>query len=220
MADRNANAPPADQQAPLRRALLPRHLQLIALGGIIGSGYSLGTGEILRTTGPAAVLSYMLGGVIIICVMLCLGELAMARPVTSSFVSYAREYIGPAWACGVGWSYWMTWVTYVPAEMIAAGIIMESFFPGMDRLWWSFLFGAMITVINLSYVKTFGEVEFWLALIKVVALVLFAVCALAIFFGFVGSESFIGTSFLLGDDGFFPKGHSAVFITMVLVLVN
>src|SRR5262245_406847 len=220
MADRNANAPPADQQAPLRRALLPRHLQLIALGGIIGSGYSLGTGEILRTTGPAAVLSYMLGGVIIICVMLCLGELAMARPVTSSFVSYAREYIGPAWACGVGWSYWMTWVTYVPAEMIAAGIIMESFVPSVDKLWWSMLFGLLITAINLFYVRAFGEVEFWLSLVKIVAILLFIALALAIFFGLVGGTTFVGTSILLSEGGFFPHGYWAVLVTMVLVLVN
>ena len=83
----------------------PRHLQLIALGGIIGSGYFLGTGEVLRTVGPAIVLSYLLGGAIIVCVMLCLGELAVANPVSSSFVTYARQFISPAWACGVGWSY-------------------------------------------------------------------------------------------------------------------
>ena len=220
MTDQTVSGPLVCHETGLRRGLKPRHLQLIALGGVIGSGYFLGTGEVLSTVGPAAVLSYVLGGIIVICVMACLGELAVACPVSSSFVTYARQLISPTWACGVGWSYWLTWVAYVPAEMIAAGIIMESFFPGMDRLWWSFLFGAMITVINLSYVKTFGEVEFWLALIKVVALLLFAVCALAIFFGIVGSESFIGTSLLLGDDGFFPKGYSAVFITMVLVLVN
>jgi amino acid transporter, AAT family len=78
----------------------------------------------------------------------------------------------------------------------------------------------MITAINLSYVKAFGEVEFWLALIKVVALLLFIVCALAIFFGIIASESFIGASILLGDGGFFPMGYWAVLITMVLVLVN
>src|SRR5262245_6354169 len=113
---RDAALPRADQQDGLRRDLKPRHLQLIALGGIIGSGYFLGTGEVLSTVGPAAVLSYLFGGAIVICVMLCLGELAVANPVSSSFVTYARQFISPAFACGVGWSYWMTWVTYVPAE--------------------------------------------------------------------------------------------------------
>jgi AAT family amino acid transporter len=210
----------AGQQDGLRRDLKPRHLQLIALGGIIGSGYFLGTGEVLSTVGPAAVLSYLLGGAIIICVMLCLGELAVANPVSSSFVTYARQFISPAWACGVGWSYWMTWVTYVPAEMIAAGIIMESFVPGVDKVWWSLLFGLLITAINLFYVRAFGEVEFWLSLIKVVAILLFVVLALAIAFGMVGGGAPVGTSILLAEGGFFPHGYWAVLITMVLVLVN
>ena len=148
------------QQEELNRGLKPRHLQLVALGGIIGSGYFLGTGEVLSSVGPAAVLSYLLGGCIILCVMLCLGELAVAIPISSSFVTYAKQMISPSWACGVGWSYWLTWVTYVPAEMIAAGIIIESFFPMVDKLWWSMFFGLLVTLINLFHVKAFGEIEF------------------------------------------------------------
>jgi AAT family amino acid transporter len=220
MGDNAMTGPLACDEVGLRRDLRQRHLQLIALGGVIGSGYFLGTAEVLSTVGPAAVLAYMLGGIIVVCVMLCLGELAVACPVSSSFVTYARQLISPTWACGVGWSYWLTWVAYVPAEMIAAGIIMESFFPGIDKLWWSLLFGAIITVINLSYVRTFGEVEFWLALIKVLAILLFIACALAILFGIVGRGPSAGASVLLGDGGFFPMGYWAVLITMVLVLVN
>lgn len=220
MTDQDHSNPLACEQEGLRRDLKQRHLQLIALGGIIGSGYFLGTAEVLNTVGPAAVLSYLFGGIIVVCVMLCLGELAVAAPISSSFVTYARQMISPAWACGVGWSYWLTWVAYVPAEMIAAGIIMESFYPAIDKLWWSFLFGAIITIINLSYVKAFGEIEFWLALIKVVAILLFIVCALAILFGFVGTDAPVGASILLGDGGFFPMGYWPILVTMVLVLVN
>lgn len=208
------------QQDGLRRDLKQRHLQLIALGGIIGSGYFLGTGEVLSTVGPALVLSYLLGGAIIICVMLCLGELAVANPVSSSFVTYARQFISPAWACGVGWSYWMTWVTYVPAEMIAAGIVMESFFPGIDRIWWSLLFGLLITIINLFYVRAFGEVEFWLSLIKIVAILLFIFLALAIAFGLIEAQPPETASSLLDRSVLFPHGYWAVLTTMVLVLVN
>lgn len=213
-------SPLASHNEGLRRDLRPRHLQLIALGGIIGSGYFLGTGEVLSTVGPAAVLAYALGGLIVLCVMLCLGELAVAAPVSSSFVTYARQMISPTWACGVGWSYWLTWVAYVPAEMIAAGIIMESFVPAVDKLWWSLAFGAIITAINLTWVRTFGEVEFWLALIKVAAILLFVACAVAILLGITGGAVPTGTQVLLGDGGFFPFGQTAVLITMVLVLVN
>lgn len=220
MSGQHISGPDIREGEALRRALQPRHLQLIALGGIIGSGYFLGTGEILSTVGPAVVLSYLLGGLIVVCVMLCLGELAVAYPVSSSFIGYAREMISPTWACGVGWSYWLTWVAYVPAEMIAAGMIMESFYPAVDKLWWSLLFGFLITAINLSYVKAFGEAEFWLALIKVVALGLFVACALAILFGLAGNPPPDGPSTLLGRGDFFPMGGWAVLVTMVLVLVN
>lgn len=211
----------AYEQEELKRGLKPRHLQLVALGGIIGSGYFLGTGEVLSTVGPAAILSYLLGGLIILSVMLCLGELAVAIPISSSFVTYAKQMISPSWACGVGWSYWLTWVSYVPAEMLAAGIIMESFFPMVGKLWWSLLFGLLVTIINLFHVKAFGEIEFWLALTKIIAILLFLGLGGAIFFGIIGEHQvFLGTSILLADGGFFPEGKWAVLITMVLVLVN
>jgi AAT family amino acid transporter len=97
---------------------------------------------------------------------------------------------------------------------------MESFVPGVDKLWWSLLFGSLITAINLFYVRAFGEVEFWLSLIKVAAIVLFIALALAILAGLIGGPSFLGGSILLGECGFFPQGYWAVLITMVLVLVN
>lgn len=204
----------------MNRGLKPRHLNLIALGGIIGSGYFLGTGYVLGKAGPAAVLAYLLGGLIVLSVMLCLGELAVHRPVSSSFVTYAREYISPAWACGVGWAYWITWVTYVPAEMIAAGIIMNKFIPAVGPALWAVLFGAVITVINLFHVEKFGETEFWLALVKIVALVMFSGLALFIVFGGLGDGGFIGLSVLSQGGGFSPNGYWAVFLTMVVILVN
>ncbi|MDO7788567.1 amino acid permease [Desulforamulus aquiferis] len=204
----------------LQRGLKARHLQLIALGGIIGSGYFLGTGYVIDSVGPAASLAYLLGGLIVLCVMLCLGELAVAVPISSSFVTYANDFISPSWACGVGWSYWLTWVTYVPAEMIAAGIIMNFFFPSVGTLWWAVFFGLIITIINLSYVGTFGEMEFWLAIIKIMAIIMFVIMAGLIFLGVIGKEGFMGSSVLLGEGGFIPKGSWAIFLTMVIILVN
>ncbi|MBQ5832270.1 MAG: amino acid permease, partial [Selenomonadales bacterium] len=134
-----------EQEQNLSRGLKPRHLQLLALGGIIGSGYFLGTGYVLEQAGPAAILSYLLGGLIVLCVMLCLGELAVAKPVASSFIGYAREHISPVWACGVGWAYWVTWIAYVPSEMIAGGIIMNSFVPEVSQVTWAVLLGLLVT---------------------------------------------------------------------------
>ncbi|WP_027364382.1 amino acid permease [Desulfotruncus alcoholivorax] len=204
----------------LKRGLKPRHLQLIALGGIIGSCYFLGTGYVVESTGPAAMFAYLLGGLLVYMVMVCLGELAVHIPISGSFVNYANDFINPTWGCGVGWSYWTTWVTYVPSEMIAAGIIMHTFVPAVPTVYWALFFGLLITIINLTYVGTFGELEFWLALIKIIAIIMFSVIAVLIILGVIGGQPSPGTSNLLGQGGLFPSGVWAVFLTMVMILVN
>lgn len=207
-------------ESKMNRGLKNRHLQLISLGGVIGSGYFLGTGYVLEKAGPAAVLAYLLGGIIVLAVMLCLAELAVDKPVSGSFVTYAREHISPTWACGVGWAYWTTWVAYVPSEMIAAGILMNNFIPEVSQLWWAVFFGLIVTVLNLFHVDKFGESEFWLSLVKIVALLAFSVVAVLILLGIVGSQGPIGTSVLLGSGGFAPNGWWSIFLTMVIILVN
>lgn len=204
----------------MNRGLKNRHLQLISLGGIIGSGYFLGTGYVLEKAGPAAILSYLLGGAIVLCVMLCLAELAVAEPIAGSFVTYARKYIGPTWACGVGWTYWMTWVSYVPSEMIAAGIIMNNFVPQISQLWWAVLFGLLVTIVNLFHVDKFGESEFWLAIIKIIALIAFSIVGALIVFGIIGDTGYLGSSIFLGSGGFAPNGYWSIILTMTIILVN
>ena len=207
-------------ETKMNRGLKNRHLQLISLGGVIGSGYFLGTGYVLEQAGPAAVLAYLLGGIIVLCVMLCLAELAVEKPISGSFVTYAREHISPAWACGVGWAYWVTWVAYVPSEMIAAGIIMNIFLPAVSQLWWAVFFSLLVTCINLFHVDKFGESESWLALVKIIALVAFSVVAGLICLGVIGDQGYIGTSVLLGSGGFAPNGYWSIVLTMVIILVN
>lgn len=204
------------------RSLKDRHVQLIALGGIIGSGYFLGTGEVINLVGPAVFLAYILGGLIIFLTMLCMGELAVAIPISGSFVTYTADFISPSVACGVGWSYWISWVAYIPAECVAGGIIMEMF-TGVNGYIWAICFGLLITYINLSKVDTFGEIEFWLALIKILALLGFVILSILIFFGLIhGPESngIIGTRYILGDGGFLPNGTMPLLTAMVLLLVN
>jgi amino acid transporter, AAT family len=207
-------------ESKMNRGLKNRHLQLISLGGVIGSGYFLGTGYVLEKAGPAAILAYLLGGVIVLCVMLCLAELAVEKPVSGSFVTYAREHISPTGACGVGWAYWTTWVAYVPSEMIAAGIIMNNFIPAVSQLWWAVFFGLLVTILNLFHVDKFGESEFWLSLIKIIALAAFSIVAALICLGLIGDQGYIGTKVLLGSGGFAPNGYWSIVLTMVIILVN
>lgn len=214
------------QQQPevqvLRKDLKLRHMELISLGGIIGSAFFLGTGYAINVVGPAVLISYALGGLIVFLVMLCLSELTVAMPCSSSFIQYSRDYISPSWACGTGWSYWLNWCAYIPAECTAAGIIMHVLIPEVGAFIWALGFALIITVINLSKVKIFGELEFWLSLVKIVAIVGFSILAIAIFFGFHRGEGsgIIGTQYILGDGGFFPNGHLIVITMMVILLVN
>ncbi|WP_367608232.1 amino acid permease [Legionella sp. W05-934-2] len=204
------------------RSLKERHVQLIALGGIIGSGYFLGTGEIIHLVGPAVFLAYFLGGIIIYLTMLCLGELAVAIPISGSFIAYSADFISPQVACGVGWSYWLSWVAYIPAECVAGGIIMEMF-TGVNGYIWAIGFGLLITYFNLAKVEAFGEIEFWLALIKIVALMGFVFISIMIFFGIIHGpqpSQILGTKFLLSDGGLLPNGGMALLTGMVLLLVN
>jgi amino acid transporter, AAT family len=205
-----------------KRSLKDRHVQLIALGGIIGSGYFLGTGEIINQVGPSVFLAYIFGGLIIYLTMLCMGELAVAIPISGSFITYAADFISPSVACGVGWSYWISWVAYIPAECIAGGIIMEHF-TGINGYVWAIGIALMITYINIAKVEMFGEIEFWLSLVKILALMGFVIIAFLIFFGIInGSESdgIIGGKFLLDQGGLFPNGHMVLLAAMVLLLVN
>lgn len=222
MDNSNANAEKTVKDSGYSRRLKDRHVQLIALGGIIGSGYFLGTGEVINLVGPAVFLAYVLGGLIIFLTMLCMGELAVAIPISGSFVTYTADFISPSVACGVGWSYWISWVAYIPAECVAGGIIMEMF-TGVNGYVWAICFGLLITYINLAKVDTFGEIEFWLALIKILALLGFVILAILIFFGLIhGSEppGVIGTRYILGEGGMLPNGTMSLLTAMVLLLVN
>jgi amino acid transporter, AAT family len=206
----------------LQRGLKSRHISLIALGGIIGSSYFLGTGYVLHQVGPSAFLAYVLGGLISYFTIACLAELAIAVPISGSFVSYADKFISPSWACGVGWSYWVSWVVYIPSECIAAGIIMNQYVPQVHEFVWAGLFGIIITLSNIIHVKFFGEMEFWLSIIKIVLLIGFSVFAILIFFGFIPTPVHhkIGFEYLLGEGGLFPNGYMILLVNMVVLMSN
>jgi len=205
-----------------KRELKDRHVQLISLGGIISSGYFLATGTVIHMVGPSVFIAYILGGIIIYLTMLCMGELAVAIPISGSFITYTADFISPSIACGVGWSYWISWVAYIPAECIAGGIIMQ-LFTGINGYAWAVGFGLIITYINIAKVGTFGEIEFWLAIIKIFALMAFVFLAILIFFGFIHGPQpagIIGGRFIFDQGGLFPNGKMVLLTAMVLLLVN
>lgn len=208
-------------QTELHRTMKSRHLFMISLGGVIGTGLFLSSGYTLNQAGPGGtILAYLVGGLIMYLVMLCLGELTVAMPVTGSFQTYATKYIGPATGFTVGWMYWLTWVVTVGSEFTASGLLMQRWFPDSSVWMWSAIFAGVIFLANALSVKFFAETEFWFAGVKVITIILFIILGGAAMFGLLPMKT--GTtapmfSNFLGEGGLFPNGFLPVLMTMISV---
>ena len=202
----------------LERGLEERHIQMMAIGGAIGVGLFLGSGAAIKAAGPAILLMYGIAGIIIFFIMRALGEIAVERPISGSFSAYANDYISPLAGFLTGWTYWLMWVVTCMAEVIAVGIYINFWFPGVPG-WVSALVAiCLLTIVNLTAVKAFGEIEFWFALVKVVTIiVMIAVGILMIFFGLGNAGHPIGVSNLWSHGGFFPNGIKGPISTLVMV---
>ena len=205
-------------ESGLNRGMSGRHIFMISLGGVIGTGLFLGSGFTLNQAGPGgAVLAYIIGGFIMYMVMLCLGELAVAMPVAGSFQTYAREFIHPVAGFMLGWLYWINGAVTIGADLVAAGLLLRPLVPGVPILFWIIGFGLLLFALNCLAVKVFGESEFWFASIKVIAIVVCVLVGGAAMFGFVGDHGAVGFSNFTQHGGLFPNGIGAVMLAMVTV---
>ena len=218
MQSSNSNA--NSETKTLKRAMSTRHLVMLSLGGAIGTGLFLGSGEVIAQTGPVgAIIAYILGGLIAYMVMLCLGELAVHMPVAGSFGAYAQKYIGPGTGYMISWVYWLTWTATLGTEFTAAALLMQEWFPHISMWIWTIIFAITIFVLNLSSTRIFAESEFWLALVKVVTVVAFIILGLLAIFGLIpfhGAES-APLFHNLTAQGWFPHGLVPIFTTMLIV---
>ncbi|RLZ10179.1 amino acid permease [Acinetobacter sp. 2JN-4] len=211
-----------DPNAPktLKRAMSTRHLVMLSLGGAIGTGLFLGSGEVIAQTGPVgAIIAYILGGLIAYMVMLCLGELAVHMPVAGAFGAYAQKYIGPGTGYMISWVYWLTWTATLGTEFTAAALLMQEWFPHISMWIWTIIFALTIFALNLSSTRIFAESEFWLALVKVVTVIVFILLGLLAIFGLIpfdGAES-APLFHNLTTHGWFPQGLIPIFTTMLIV---
>lgn len=205
----------------LKRDMLPRHLMMISIGGTIGTGLFMGSGQTIHQAGPfGAILAYLAGGLVMYLVLLCLMELTVAMPVSGSFQSYASRFISPGAGFTTGWLYWINWAICIAADFTAAGIIMHHWF-GQVPVWiWCAVFATALALLNLISVKAYGETEFWFASIKVAAIVGFIIAGAGLIFGFSGSEGALGFSNYNTGSGLFPNGFGAVFLTMIAVVYS
>lgn len=207
-------------QQQFQRKMQSRHLVMLSLGGVIGTGLFLSTGYTIQQAGPfGTILSYLVGALVVYLVMLCLGELSVHMPETGAFHSYAAKYIGPGTGYTVAWLYWLTWTVALGSEFTAAGLLMQRWFPSITVWIWSAVFALMIFLLNAVTVKFFAESEFWFASIKVVAIVIFILLGGAAIVGFIPLTDSNSAPFFtnLTSEGLFPNGAFAVIMTMLAV---
>lgn len=203
------------------KGLSSRQMQMIAIGGAIGTGLFMGAGGRLAQAGPGIVISYAVCGFFAFLILRALGELVMHRPSTGSFVSYAREFYGEKAAFATGWLYWLNWVMTAIVDITAVALYMGFFgkyvgwISSVPQWLWALAALAVVLTMNLISVKAFGEMEFWFALIKVVALVAFLVvgCYFVIF-GTPLDGHEVGFSLLADNGGLLPNGLLPVLVLM------
>jgi len=160
------------QHHDLSKKLKNRHLQMIALGGVIGTGLFFGSAKSIHSTGPSIILSYLLGGIIIYIILRALGEMTVANPSSGSFSQYAHQYLGKYAGFISGWSAWFEYTVVCMVELTAVTVFFDYFIPGLPHWLLCAFILVFFTAINLTSVKVFGEFEFWFAGIKVVTIIL------------------------------------------------
>lgn len=208
-----------DPPDSLGRTLRARHVTMITVGGIIGAGLFVGSSTAIHTTGPAAVVSYALSGLVILLVMRMLSELATAFPGVGSFTEFTRIGLG-AWAgFTTGWLYWYFWVIVVPIEAIAGASILHAWMPGLAVWQLGLALLTLMTCVNLMSARSFGEFEFWFSSIKVAAIVVFIAIAGAYACGITAPS---GPTFgnLVSHGGFAPKGWLTVLAGVTSVIFS
>ena len=199
----------------LRRVLAARHVTMISIGGIMGAGLFVGSSVTIHAAGPAVVLSYLMAGILVLLVMRMLGEMAVALPNVRTFGDFARTGLGEWAGFVVGWLYWYFWIVVVPVEAIAGAQLLQLWIALPAWLLGAGLM-AIMTGVNLLSARSYGEFEFWFALIKVSAVVAFLLVAAAWAFGLT-SAGVPTWSNLVNGGGFAPHGVIAVLAAVTSV---
>lgn len=203
----------------LKRGLEARHIEMIALGGTIGVGLFMGSASTIKWTGPSVMLAYAVAGLFIFFIMRSMGEMLYLEPTTGSFATFAHKYINPLAGYLTAWSYWFQWVVVGISEITAIGIYMNYWFPHLPQWLPGLIAMIILGLANLVSVKSYGEFEFWFALIKVVTIVLMIIVGAGlIFFGLGNHGQAIGLSNLWAHGGFFTGGWTGFFFALSLVV--
>ncbi|WAU72726.1 amino acid permease [Acinetobacter sp. TR11] len=206
-----------NDSSQLQRGLKNRHIQLIAMGGAIGTGLFLGSAQVIQSAGPSIILGYAIGGLIAFLIMRQLGEMIVEEPVAGSFSHFAYQYWGKFPGFLSGWNYWVLYILVAMSELTAVAKYINYWWPHIAA-WQSVLFFfVIITAINLTNVKFYGESEFWLAIIKVTAVVAMILFGLFLLFT-ADANSTASFSNLWTHGGFFPNGFDGLFYMLAFIM--
>jgi len=204
----------------LKRTMQPRHLVMLSLGGVIGTGLFFNTGYIISTTGaPGTLLAYAIGALVVWLVMQCLAELSVAMPETGAFHVYASRYLGPATGYTVAWLYWLTWTVALGSSFTAAGFCMQYWFPQVPVWIWCLVFCLVIFSLNVVSTRFFAEGEFWFSIVKVVTIIAFIILGTMAIFGVIPLKDGSAAPGLthITSTGWLPHGGLPILMTLVAV---
>ena len=187
----------------LQRKLRARHLSMLAIGGSIGTGLFVASGNAIYNAGPGgALLAYIIIGIMVYFLMTSLGEMTALIPVTGTFCEYSSRFVDPAFGFAMSYNYWFNWAITVATELSAAAFIMKFWFPHTPFVVWSVLFFVLIFVLNIFAVRFYGETEYWIASIKVIAVVVFIIFGILLITGVRGAQPIDFRNWTIGDAPF------------------
>ncbi|MBJ9955127.1 MULTISPECIES: amino acid permease [unclassified Acinetobacter] len=201
----------------LKRGLKNRHIQLIAMGGAVGTGLFLGSAQAIQSAGPSIILGYAIVGLIAFLIMRQMGEMIVEEPVAGSFSYFSQKYWGNFPGFLSGWNYWVVYILVAMTELTAIAKYVHYWWPHIPAWVSTLFFFVVVTCLNLGNVKIYGESEFWLAIIKVTAVISMIVFGLYLLLT-AGSDSTASFSNLWQHGGFFPHGFSGLFYMLAFLM--
>lgn len=208
------------QTEGLKRSLTGRQLSMIGLGGAIGAGLFVGSGEAIAVAGPAVLISFIVAGIIVIFLMWMLGELVAEDPQSGAFSVFAAKAFGPVTGGTVGVLYWFQLVVVIAAEATAAAAIAWSWIPQVHQGVWALGFLVVLTAVNLFGVRNYGRFEYWFAIIKVAAIIIFLGVGFAFLVGWFPDIQSPGLANWTENDGFFPGGLTGISAALLIVIFS
>lgn len=207
------------EQQRLKRALQPRHVRLMAIGGMIGTGIFKGSADTISAAGPGIIFSYLFAGFLLLIVMAALAEMAIAYPGLN-IQGMIQKAFGSRFSFVIGWLYWVDWILVIIVEVLAGASFLQYWIPSAPLWVLSLACTALIVAINLISVKFYGEIEYWLASIKIITLILFIFLGFALLFGLLPNHEAVYFENYIGHGGFLPKGWESIFTSLLIVVFS